>query len=395
MLLAITLLGFIISIILLINLKESNKSNIYLVLFLLINNIYSLSHFATIYSGNKILVAILLVHFAPLYMLTGPVLFFYIRGVLKDDHTLKRNDLFHFIPAFIYLINFSGYFISSFATKLSFAQSVIDNPMQLPNVYGIFFSGQFNFIIRPLVGIIYSIVSAGMVYNYFVKKGSLEKQYGLVKGWFIFLLSSTLVIYVSFLIFTISGIRNLNYQVAEQSGRYLLVATITGLIILDVSLLFFPNILYGLPQLDAPLLKRISGFKILADVQEDVQIKSTKGLEISNDKLELLKFKIANYIINKPYLKSDFSLNTMSIDTEIPVHHLSFYFNEELNMGFNNWKNGLKIDYVVELINNGSSALITLDGLSKQAGFNSRSTFVNAFKQKVGSTPSEYINSLK
>lgn len=393
MLLAITILGFLISIVLLINLKESNNSSIYLVLFFLINNIYSLSHYATIYSGNKTFVAIMLVHFSPIYMLSGPALFFYIRGVLNDEHKLKKIDFLHFIPAIIYFINFIFYFFSPFEYKIAFAQRVISNPMELANVEGAFFSGQFNFIIRPLVSIVYSLISAIMIYRFFKKNGSLQKQYELIKTWLIFLITSTLLIYVSFLIFTIVGMKDLNYDTAAQSGRYLLIATIVGLIILDGSLLFFPNILYGLPQLDAPLKRKFISSTFSQDIQ--VERKSSRGLEISLDKIELLKFKIENYIKNKPYLNSDFSLNTMSIETDIPVHHLSYYFNEELNMGFNNWKNGLKIEYIVELINNGSSAMITLDGLSKQAGFNSRSTFVNAFKQKMGSTPSEYIISLK
>jgi AraC-like DNA-binding protein len=84
----------------------------------------------------------------------------------------------------------------------------------------------------------------------------------------------------------------------------------------------------------------------------------------------------------------------MSAETDIPVHHLSYYFNEHLQVNFNTWKNDLKIAHVIDLIQNGSGEILTLDALAKQAGFGSRTSFFNSFKQKMGVTPSEYLNKL-
>jgi AraC-like DNA-binding protein len=108
--------------------------------------------------------------------------------------------------------------------------------------------------------------------------------------------------------------------------------------------------------------------------------------------LQLLHEKIETYRLTKPYLNPDFSLSVMSANTDIPVHHLSYYFNEHLSINFNTWKNDHKIIYVIEQIEKGNNQLLTLDALAKQAGFVSRTTFLNAFKQKTGLTPSEYLN---
>ena len=110
MLFSITILGFVITFLLLINLRQSNKVNIYLFFFLIINNIYAFSHYATVYSGNKYLIAIMLVHFTPLYLLLGPLFYFYIRGLLTDDHQLTKYDWIHFIPAVLFFINIQPYF---------------------------------------------------------------------------------------------------------------------------------------------------------------------------------------------------------------------------------------------------------------------------------------------
>jgi AraC-like DNA-binding protein len=107
-----------------------------------------------------------------------------------------------------------------------------------------------------------------------------------------------------------------------------------------------------------------------------------------------LKYKIDQYIEKKPYLNSDFNLTTMSADTDIPIHHLSYYLNEHLHINFNTWKNDLKIAQVIKLIQEGSGEILTLDALAKQAGFGSRTSFFNSFKQKMGITPSEYLNKL-
>ena len=95
MLLYLTLAGFLISILVLINLKNSNKANIYLLFFLLINNIYALSHYATVYSNSKYLIATMLIHFTPLYLLLGPFFYFYVRSLLVDDYRLTKKDHFY------------------------------------------------------------------------------------------------------------------------------------------------------------------------------------------------------------------------------------------------------------------------------------------------------------
>ena len=166
MLLYITILGFFITAILAINIRQSNKANIYLIALVLINNIYSLTHYATIYSTNKYFVAIMIVHFTPLYMLTGPALFFYVRGILTDDYKLRKFDFLHLIPAILFFINVSPYLFWDWNSKLVFAEKVISNTSEIINIRTLFLSGTFNFIIRPFFGFMYCIITAIMLYKH-------------------------------------------------------------------------------------------------------------------------------------------------------------------------------------------------------------------------------------
>lgn len=391
MLLYLTLAGFLISILVLINLRNSNKANIYLLFFLLINNIYALSHYATVYSQNKYLIATMLIHFTPLYLMLGPLFYFYVRSLLVDDYRLTKKDYLHFIPALLILINVLPYIFKGFNYKLSYATSVIDNPSNLINFDYLFISPYWNFLLRPLHALVYVILSIFLIYRNKLNLIQNNNQSTLIFKWLWTLIGVAIVLYFSFFLFSSVGFITKDYNTTSEQAFYVLLSTAISLVLLNFSLLFFPNILYGLPQLDYKL-SSLKGPKKIEEDTEDKRI--SKSFEISEDKLILLKSKIDSYLLIYPYLKPNFNLSMMSSDTHIPVHHLSYFFNEYMKINFNTWKNDLKIKYVLELMKDGTYENLTLDALSKKAGFGSRSSFINSFKSKTGLTPSEYLHNL-
>jgi AraC-like DNA-binding protein len=332
----------------------------------------------------------MLIHFTPFYLLLGPFFYFYVRSLLIDDHRLLKKDYLHFLPALIILINIFPYIFKGVEYKLAYATKVIENTANFINFDYLFIPAGINFIFRPIHALVYVAISIALIFKNRLNLKNNNMQQSLIYKWLLLLISISVVLYLSFLVFTIISYTTLDYNLAFSQASYILYLTIGGLIVLNFSLLFFPNILYGLPQLDYALKKQ----KKITLEEVDEEKKVTKSFEISDEKLLLLKLKIDNYLGSRPYLKSNFNLTVMSADTDIPVHHLSYYFNEQMNINFNTWKNDLKVNYVIELIKKGSYENLTLDALSKQAGFGSRSSFINAFKQKTGLTPSEYLQEL-
>lgn len=394
MLLSVTILGFIVTLLLLINLRQSNRVNIYLFFFLFINNIYSLAHYATIYSGNKYLIAIMLVHFTPLYLLIGPFFYFYVRGLLKDDYRLEKLDYLHFIPAVLFFINITPYVFHGWDYKLQYASGVIVDAGNFLKIEYLFMPSSVSFLTRPLIALGYVIASIILIYKKGLNENYLTHQSKLIFKWLWMFIVISVILYLGFLLFTTLSFYTKSYYLGGKEGFIILLSTILGLFLLNLLLFFFPNILYGLPQLDyAIATKQNKAEEERLGIAEDVK-KQVRSFEISNEKLNLLNLKIERYIEHKPYLSTEFNLTVMSADTDIPVHHLSYYFNEHLKINFNTWKNDLKIDHVIYLIRNGSGEILTLDALAKQAGFGSRTSFFNSFKQKVGVTPSEYLNNL-
>ncbi|MEY4456058.1 MAG: hypothetical protein RLY15_322, partial [Bacteroidota bacterium] len=97
---------------------------------------------------------------------------------------------------------------------------------------------------------------------------------------------------------------------------------------------------------------------------------------------------------NTPYIKREFSLSQMSFDLKIPERFLSNYFNKELDITFSEWRRNLRIDHVCKLIEAGESRNLTIEAIATNAGFASRSKFIDAFKERKGVTPSAFIKSV-
>ena len=96
----------------------------------------------------------------------------------------------------------------------------------------------------------------------------------------------------------------------------------------------------------------------------------------------------------KGKVNPEFSLSQMSFDLKIPERFLSNYFNKDLNITFSEWRKNLRIDYVCRLIEAGESKNLTIEAIATNAGFASRSKFIDAFKERKGVTPSAFIKSI-
>jgi AraC-like DNA-binding protein len=99
-----------------------------------------------------------------------------------------------------------------------------------------------------------------------------------------------------------------------------------------------------------------------------------------------------NTCINKAlYLQQDFRLVTISSISAFPAHHLTYYFNTIIDISFSEWRNKLRIEYAVKLLQQGDYKNQTLEAISNKAGFATQNTFIRTFKRIIGKTPSEYL----
>ena len=123
-----SLLTIILSTILVAFNWRVNKSVGYLALFFVAFACYGLSHHFTIYSNSTFWLAIFYNHFAPLYLLPGPLLYFYTQESLTDKKALTNwKDYLHFLPALINLVAIIPYIFTPFAEKHAFEADIHQN----------------------------------------------------------------------------------------------------------------------------------------------------------------------------------------------------------------------------------------------------------------------------
>ena len=147
----------------------------------------------------------------------------------------------------------------------------------------------------------------------------------------------------------------------------------------------FPKILYG--NISYTIEKGKDN--IIEEIKSNLPKKSKENSNTSD-----IQPILEAYLINAPFIQKEFSLSQMSFDLKVPERVLSNYFNKELNITFSEWRRHLRIDHVCKLIEAGESKNLTIEAIAANAGFASRSKFIDAFKERKGVTPSAFIKSI-
>ncbi|MEM7297020.1 MAG: helix-turn-helix domain-containing protein [Bacteroidota bacterium] len=96
---------------------------------------------------------------------------------------------------------------------------------------------------------------------------------------------------------------------------------------------------------------------------------------------------------DKPYLNPELRLKGLAVQLEIPPHHLSQIINENYERSFFDFINSFRVEEAKHLIK--ARPNHTLLQIAFAAGFNNKTSFVNAFKKFAGTTPSNFRTKAK
>ena len=383
MLLSVSFLGFFLAgIILLFSSYRKNK-NAYLAAYLLFSNLFSLTYWLIFQSDSSTFSALFAIHITPFYFLTQPFLHLYILSHQKSFKFKAKNYLL-LIPFFLVFLNVLPYFLIPFSDKVQWANLFLKNPEVLYEAKTLFLPYFYQSLIRPVFNLIFIFFS---VYTYFKLRNVLEFPSAKFneRAFIIFLLiisgvlnlfSFGLIIHKVLLeTFDIDLVPIHDLSSASKVVGYLHAAQ-------NLLLLFFPKILFE------------EIFYQQNSVKPKTNRLSKSDSNISPEKFKKIEQLIQEYITSRPYLIQGFSINSISQNIEVPVHQLSHYFNDDLNMSFNDWKNKLRIEYIVSEINDGKHENFTLESMASSSGFASRANFNKAFLVVMNQTPKEYIKGL-
>ena len=384
--------GFFTSFILIYYLSALNRSNIFLALFFLCCNLIVLVYFGLHFSNNQFWEAIFFVHFLPLSYIIGPLLFIYVRTTISDNKQFKKTDWLHFIPAFLILIATLPYTSLPFHKKFEIAHQIV----KITENYSLnFYFVSFEFILysRSIHLIIYAIFSF-FYFRYSTKKiintyGIVPTNHMIINRWINILIIIQVLIAGNSLghmttlyhKFSILGIKSTDLF----SELYFFRICGGAFVIQNFILFLFPKILYG--NISYQVLKENEG--IIEEIKSSIAKKVTPSANFEN-----LDITLNPYLATLPFVKKGFSLSQMSFDLKISERILSNYFNKELSKTFGEWKNDQRISYVCQILDEGKAKDITIEAISINAGFVSRSKFIDAFKERKGVTPSAYIKGI-
>lgn len=401
MLLFLSILGIFLSLILLYFNVRKNSSTIYLGVFFLLISLYGFFQYVLLYSKSILLIALFLANLAffssPLYLI-GPMLYGYVRSVLTDDSHLKRNDFWHLLPMIVFFIAALPMSFIPWSAKVDLATEAVMNVGFIHTYKATFLDNIFSvlaiYLSRPILVLVYTIYSIGLLINYSMQRKVSKVfagQYFMTK-WLYLLLGFLLILEVTQVLLIIKAFK-MDFSELFFTLDLLRVLSVFGLVGLLISPFFFPEILYGLPRFPESGLTSNTE-KVISDRVPDNPEKKTNHFESNyvhyiNEKADFCMKEA------KPYLKHDFNLVHLSVQTQIPVHHLSYYFREVKKQHFNDYRNQWRIDHAKNLIRKGRANEFTLETIGLQSGFSSRNTFLNTFKKVEGITPSTFAAQMK
>lgn len=387
MLLYLSILTIILSGILAFFNWKIHRNTLFLSLFFLIFASYGLTHYFTVYGKSSFWLAIFYNHLAPLWFLPGPLLYFYVKSTLSDTTALSSwKNLGHFLPATINVIGIIPYYLKSFDDKRLIAESIMQNLNVIKTMrVNLFYDPIVGFIGRPSLLLAYSLYVLWMVWTFNPSKEDLkripEKQIQLSKGWIKLLAFISLGSAAGFLVLTFQAHQLPITQVVLHSMP-IHYAVGLAFCLLSFSLLFFPQVLYGIPVLSNkhPLLKK-----------HKKELVSNKNQATEDPFLPLANKIMAYVYAEKPFVHPDFSMSHIALNLNIPQHHVAYCFNSVLKKKFTAVRAQLRVEYAKELLNKGLSDTLSIDGIGFKAGFSTRSNFYATFKEITGRTPSEYL----
>jgi tetratricopeptide (TPR) repeat protein len=97
----------------------------------------------------------------------------------------------------------------------------------------------------------------------------------------------------------------------------------------------------------------------------------------------------------KPYLKHDLTIKDWASQLQTNTHYLSEVINQKFGNNFTGLINEYRVKEACRLLSEEEFDQYTIETIAREAGFNSKSAFNNAFKTITGLTPSYYKNTVR
>lgn len=398
---------WVLAVILLMYNRHYKSGTYYLFAGLLVLSLYDINHYLTFGHGTTNGLAIVYHHVAPFLLLVGPLFLIYVRSTLTDDAPVHQSDFLHLIPALVTIVDLIPYYQLPFDAKIGYASRILAdlNAVREPSSH-LFLNHFSTNLMRAGLSFTYFSWCLVKLWNYYrniPKHPEVPHRQRLITLRWITLLIGTLAItslsYV-LMVFDMKD-KSLSPELFSKSGFF--IAILLFYIIVSASLLFFPEILYGLPRADFKWPRtqsvQVDTSPFSDSTPKDAEIPNIKGpipqgseTDVS-DPFNALSDAILQYLIDeKPYLDQKFSVTDIGMHFGVPRHHVDYCFAKIIGEKFTEMRKRLRVEHAKILLPEHRN--MSLEGVGKNAGFASKSSFFSSFREVTGMTPAEYIKSV-
>lgn len=362
-----------------------NRNAIYLAGLMFAYSTFGIMHNLIFDGDSPFLLAIFRGYTIPLIYLIGPLLYFYVRGTIKDSFRFYKTDFLHFIPAIFAFICILPYIFTSFDYKLEISKIIIERPSDSNLDEAFWFFPQYkHFFLRPVITSIYGIYCLLLTYKFNKRTGQKKvpsHQRKIVVRWLFILTTLTSFIFLFYIPLSLYLFKNVSFHSNNVIFEWLDHIVGYSFCVIPLVVLVSPQILYGVPTLKTPEQNTIGKdpLELSIDIFEEDPF-----YDVSKKIIEHLK-------THKPFLDPDFNMDMLSEQIKVPKHHLYYCFGNIIKVKFATIRNRLRVEHAKELLLEGKSNSIKLEGIGFESGFNSRSHFFATFKEETGFTPSEFL----
>jgi AraC-like DNA-binding protein len=377
-------IGLFFSSFLLVYNKGYKSANIYLGLFLFSFNFVTLSHYLYIFSNSKAVLAFMLsIPINASAYAIGPLAFLYVRSILRDNAKFTLYDGLHF---FVFAIIFLGrlpHNLASWEEKSKVADVIIGHSWKYlahSNLIN-FIPLRLNYALKGIHLFLYLLAIWGLILTNKYKKPSNAawgNQQKIVKKWLYFfaIIVTFSFVFLNSIVLIFLDLEN--KTTFQFEGNILFSLVFFGFFLLILGLILFPQILYGIPMEKPGLVE-----------------KETEGFTLQDDYIDKIRLSLEDWKMGSKFLDTEASTHSLAKDIDLPLHHITYFFNQINNEKYIDWRNRLRIEHAIVLINNKKGYIKNIEVFGKECGFGSYPAFIKSFKLVTGKLPKEFIKEIK
>lgn len=216
----------------------------------------------------------------------------------------------------------------------------------------------------------------------------LSENLALVKGTLLTLINLQWLLYILLSIsIVLRSMPSLKITNIQDSWMFTLL---TGVLVIWMSCFFIRFEFFYMPSIIYSMIFYGIFIYFLGNKKKAYQIFISKNSPSESSQFDEINLKrVRAYMENRsPYKKSNLKLQDVAIALSINSHELSRIINSYLEINFNEFINQYRIEASKTLLL--KDKLLTIEGISVEVGFKSKSAFYKAFKKNVGSTPTQF-----